>query len=351
MRAPGLRAPGLVLAAALLTYASASSAAPAKRHKPKAAAPAPAPAGSPAPEETRNFEETPAANADPKPTEEAPIPPPPQAEPKPAGKTVPPSGDEPPAAVGDDATGRRERLRLAAGRTEVGVLVSMDVASRHFTYSDPLGRVLAPYQLSIAPMASFGLEAYPLASTNVPVLRDVGFRGRLSHAFGLGSKTPDGAKIATNWTRFGGELVARLLFPGPHALELDVLAGADASYFNMSTASQVAAVLPAARTVSVRLGLDGKLLVAGRFSLLLGGAYLAVTSPGAIYGQFRGSHVAGVDGDLGAALGLLPGFEALLTGRYTRYFASFKPNVGDSYVAGGALDQQLQFGLGVRYAH
>jgi hypothetical protein len=229
--------------------------------------------------------------------------------------------------------------------------VSADAASRHFTYSDPVGRVLAPYRLTIAPMASFGLEAYPLASTNVPVLRDVGFRGRFSRAFALDSKTPDGAKIETNWTRFSGELVLRALVPGPHALEVAVLVGGDASYFNMSTKSQVAAVLPAARTVSVRLGVDARLLVAGRFSLLLGGAYLAVTSPGEIYEHFRANHVAGVDGDLGAALGLLPGFEARLTSRYTRYFSSFKPRVGDAYVAGGALDQQLQFGLGVRYAH
>jgi len=42
---------------------------------------------------------------------------------------------------------------------------------------------------------------------------------------------------------------------------------------------------------------------------------------------------------------------AVLTGRYTRYFATFHPEVGDPYVAGGALDEQLQVSLGVRYAH
>ena len=36
---------------------------------------------------------------------------------------------------------------------------------------------------------------------------------------------------------------------------------------------------------------------------------------------------------------------------YTRYVAAFKPVIGDQIVAGGALDEQLQFGLGVRYAH
>ena len=38
-------------------------------------------------------------------------------------------------------------------------------------------------------------------------------------------------------------------------------------------------------------------------------------------------------------------------GRYTRYFASFDPEVGDAAVAGGALDQQMQMGVALRYAH
>jgi len=97
--------------------------------------------------------------------------------------------------------------------------------------------------------------------------------------------------------------------------------------------------------------LDGRLLLAGRFSAILGIAYLAVTSPGEIYERFRDSHVSGIDGDLGFALAIVPGLEARLGGRYTRYFASFEPKVGDPYVAGGALDEQLQVGLGVRYAH
>ena len=298
-RTPGAR--GLLLAAALVTCSSALFAAPAKRHKGKVAAAA---KDTPALDETSAKTEEKPVEPQPTPVEEAPPkvePPPPQVEqPKPELKAVIKTDDEPSSGTEDDAVGRRERLRLAAGRTEVGVSVSADAGSRHFTYSDPVGRVLAPYRLSLAPMASFGLEAYPLASTNVPVLRDLGLRGRFSHAFALDSKTPDGGKITTNWTRFSGELVERVLVPGPHALELDVFVGGDASYFNMSTRSQVGAVLPAARTIAVRMGLDARLLLAGRFSLMLGGAYLAVTSPGAIYDRFRDAHVAGVDADFGA---------------------------------------------------
>ena len=250
-----------------------------------------------------------------------------------------------------ETLGRREAARMAAGRIAVAVSAGADVASRQFKYSDPVGPLPVTYLLPFAPMASFGLETYPWASSNVPVLRDLGFRGRISQGFALSSETPQGVTIDTSWTRFGGEVRQRFLVPGPHPTELGVYVGADASYFGMKTAIPVPALVPAARTTAVRLGFDARLLIAGRFSLLWGAAYLAITSPGEIYDRFRSPSVFGVDGELGAALAIVPGLEARLTARYTRYVASFKPVIGDQIVAGGALDEQLQLGLGIRYAH
>ncbi len=274
------------------------------------------------------------------------------AQPPPAKAEVPSRPSSEPFGSRDvEALSRREAARIAAGRIEVAVSASADIGSRHFTYSDPVGTLPAPYRLPIAPMASFGLETYPLAASNVPLLRDLGFRGRISQGFALGSETPDGVRIETSWTRFAGEIRERILVPGPYTIELGASVGVDASYFGMKTATPLAALLPAARTTAVRLGVDARILLAGRFSLLVGGAYLITISPGEIYDRFRSPSVFGVDGELGAALRIVPGLECRLTGRYTRYVASFKPVIGDQIVAGGALDQQLQFGLGVRYAH
>jgi hypothetical protein len=260
-------------------------------------------------------------------------------------------GAEPLGDADLEALGRREAARMAAGRIELSVSASADVGSRHFEYSDPVGPMPAAYRLPIAPMASLGLEMYPWASSNVRVLRDLGFRGRISQGFALSTQTPQGVKIDTSWTRFGGDVRQRILVPGPHAFELGICVGLDASYFGMETATPVPALLPSARTTAVRLGFDARLLVAGRLSLLLGGAYLITTAPGEIYDRFRSASVYGIDGELGAALRIVPGLEARLMGRYTRYVTTFKPVIGDQIAAGGALDQQLQFGLGVRYAH
>lgn len=247
--------------------------------------------------------------------------------------------------------GRREARRIAAGRIVVAVWAGGGVANRRFSYRDAIGYNLAPYRLPAAPMAVFGIEAYPAASSGIPVLSDLGIRAHVSRGFAFDSSTPQGTKLETDWTRFGGELRQRLLLPGRHAAELAVLVGADASYFGMTASAPVPALLPAARTVSLRFGLDARLRVAWRLSVLGGGAYLLTTSRGEIYEHFRRPRVGGVDADLGFAIDLGSGLDARLAGRYTRYFASFKPRLGDAYVAGGALDEQLQAGLGVRYAH
>jgi hypothetical protein len=365
------------LAAALLAAPPAS----ARHHKHKAKRAAPAAVGSgatqpdegataPAPDPDAGGESAPEPKSPPV------KPQPPRAEPARGGSSrAAATDDDPPAAArklvphppaeteapttalgvsgsGDDIElGRREAARLATGRTEVAVSIGIDVGRRQFTYSDPIGETPRPYLLAAAPLATFGLEIYPLASTLIPVLCDIGFRGRVSRAFALASSTTNGAPLDNSWTRFTGEVRGRVL--AGRTRELGVAAGIDASYFELGTDAgvDVGALVPSARTLSFRLGADGRVRVAGRVSLLAGGAWLAPITRGEIYDRFRRPRVAGIDTELGVAIALTPGAEVRLGGRYTRYFASFDPEVGDAAVAGGALDQQTQMGVALRYAH
>lgn len=353
---------GLCLAAALAVASPNAQAATPRQKKPASSKrKAPAAKHEDEKEPKAVAEETPAPPVE-SPVEAAPSKPAPV---EPVASEASPSKAPPVAAQTDEPThppdappssdeaelGRREAARIAAGRIEVAVWASGGIANRRFSYSDQVGYNLAPYRLPAAPMASFGIEAYPAAASGVPFIRDLGIRAHISRGFAFDSDTPQGVTLETNWTRFGGDLRERLLFPGPHAFELGVLVGADASYFGMSADEPVPALLPAARTIALRFGVDARLHVAWRLSLLAAAGYLLTTSRGEIYEHFRRPHVAGVDGDFGFAVDLGSGFEARLAGRYTRYFASFKPRLGDRYVAGGALDEQLQAGLGVRYAH
>ena len=372
MRERSSFARGLALTAALVTTSPAALSAPPRHKKPAKTAPSKTKVKldeEPAPK----AEEEPVAKPEPEPPKpDEPPPPKPENTALPAAPKKPAAGVDstqpaassvvadaesthartPEPASNDEAKlGRREAARIKSGRIEVAVWAGGGVANRRFTYSDAVGYNLADYRLPAAPMASFGIEAYPAASTDVPVLRDLGIRAHISRGFAFDSDTPQGVTLETSWTRFGGELRERLLMPGPHAFEAGVLVGVDASYFGMTANAPVPALLPAARTVALRFGADAQLLLAWRLSVLAGGAYLLTTSRGEIYDHFHRPRVAGVDADFGFAINLGSGFEARLLGRYTRYFASFKPRIGDQYVAGGALDEQLQGGLGVRYAH
>ena len=362
------------LAAALLAAPSAS----ARRHKHKSKRPAPAAVGSSA-TQPDDGETAPAADPDageeraPEPKSPPVKPQPPRAEPARGGPSrAPATDDDAPAAarklvphppaeteapttalgvygLGDNELGRREAARLATGRVEVAVSIGIDVGRRQFTYSDPIGETPRPYLLAAAPLATFGLELYPLASTLIPVLCDIGFRGRVSRAFALESSTTNGAPLHNSWTRFTGEVRGRVV--AGRTRELGVAAGIDASYFDLGTDADVGALVPSARTLSFRLGADGRVRVAERVSLLAGGAWLAPITRGEIYDRFRRPRVAGIDTELGVAIALTAGSEVRLGGRYTRYFASFDPEVGDAAVAGGALDQQMQMGIALRYAH
>ncbi len=251
MRQSLLFARGLTFAAALVLASPLASAAPARRAKPKTKHLAPAAtdraptapdatdrasgnaAGEPAQSEDDALVKS-EQKASPSASEtKAPLAPlAPDA--SPAADSEASNNDEGSTAADQRALGRREAARIAAGRSEVGVSVSAEVGNRRFKYSDELGSLLRPYKLSIAPDGELGLEAYPLATSDVPVLRDLGFRGRFSRAFGLDSTTPDGDKIETSWTRYSGEVRERLLVPARHPLEFGAFFGADASYFVMS---------------------------------------------------------------------------------------------------------------------
>ncbi|HVY26673.1 MAG TPA: hypothetical protein VHB79_08970 [Polyangiaceae bacterium] len=366
MKERPLKACGLILATALVTAPHAALATSPKHKKATRAAPAekvkksdkvelddtPAPAAE-EPQPIANEAPPPAAAPPTAAAHDTPAPTPPRetAATAEVEAASPPPSQQEPLSDTEAELGRREARRIAAGRIGVGVWLVGGVANRRFTYSDAVGDNLANYRLPAAPMATFGLEAYPAASTDIPVLRDLGVRAHVSRGFAFDSDTPQGVTIETSWTRFGGELRERLLLPGPHAFELGVLLGADASWFGMTAKAPVPALLPAARTVALRFGLDARLLLGWRLSVLAGGGYLYTTSRGDIYEHFRKPRVQGLDADFGFAVRLEAGLELVLLGRYTRYFASFRPVLGDRYVAGGALDEQLQAGIGARYAH
>lgn len=193
-------------------------------------------------------------------------------------------------------------------------------------------------------------EAYPLAGTAIPVLRDLGVVASYARAVGLQSATKTGAPIGTTWERFAVGLRFRLRTGGTRAPILGLSGKFGLTGFDYDAPADLARELPAVSYEYLRAGLDARIPI-WRLALLVDAGYLGALSAGTVYDRFRGAKIGGIDLGVGLAVVIAAGFEARAGATYTRYFSAFSPVPGDSYVAGGALDEFLGLHVGAAYAY
>jgi hypothetical protein len=74
-----------------------------------------------------------------------------------------------------------------------------------------------------------------------------------------------------------------------------------------------------------------------------------VLSTGYISDLFPKASKGGIDASAGVAYLLAPSWEASLELGYTRFFYTLNPAPGDTYVAGGALDEMGKLSVGATY--
>jgi hypothetical protein len=104
--------------------------------------------------------------------------------------------------------------------------------------------------------------------------------------------------------------------------------------------------VPSVRYKYVRGAIDARFPF-NAFSLTVGLGGMYVMSGGEFSDRFPHASIAGVDGTATGAYAFLPWLEARAEVNYTRIFSSAKPERGDSYIAGGALDEYFIFHGGV----
>ncbi|WP_437536513.1 hypothetical protein WME79_16540 [Sorangium sp. So ce726] len=249
---------------------------------------------------------------------------------------------------GDDGDkgGKRKRHdpRSALFSVEVGV----EFAGRWFDYSDPVTQNLRPYDVFGQPGLSVSGEVYPLASTDIPVLKGLGITAGYMQAFGLNSAIGDGDPISTTYQRINLGLRERLSI-GESSV-LGISAGLRLLTFEVDAAEALARTVPNVSYTLVRAGLDARVPV-GPVALALGADYLFPLSSGPVYDRFAGASVQGIGAMAGVLVPVTTGVEARLLIEYARFFSSFEPAVGDAYVAGGAIDQYLGVRLAGAYVY
>jgi hypothetical protein len=277
--------------------------------------------------------------------------------PRPSTPTAGPAPSPEPVAVsptvgvlGSPAEPDRVTKAAPSGGTPnlLSVEAAMGAGTRHFSYVDRITPSLRPYALDAAPLATVSGAVYPLASSPVAVVRDLGVTGDYSRAFALASEDSTGAHVATTWQSFDVGVTERI--PLTRALLANLSAGYGGNDFQFTqNLAGGAAALPSVAYRFFRFGGDLRARFLSAFSAYGGGSYLYVLSSGYTADLFPRESVGGVEGHLGATYSLGKSWEVSLSASYTRMFYSFNPLVGDTSVAGGALDEQTRLLAGFSY--
>ncbi|WP_434047339.1 MULTISPECIES: hypothetical protein [Sorangium] len=245
-----------------------------------------------------------------------------------------------------DRGGKRKRndVNSALFSVELGV----EFIGRWFDYSDPRTNNLRPYSVFGQPALSIAGEVYPLASTDIAVLKGLGITAGYARALGLNSAVGDGDPISTTYERINLGLRERLSIG--EASQLGISAGLRFLTFDIEAPADLARTVPNVSYTLFRAGLDGRFPV-GPVALALGAEYLMPLSSGSVYERFTGASVQGIGAMAGLMIPVATGIEARVLVEYARFFSSFQPEQGDPYIAGGAIDQYLGLRLAGAYVY
>jgi hypothetical protein len=267
-------------------------------------------------------------------------------------------GDDDEEDDDDDDGGDSEFEPNRPGSELFSVGVGVEFGGRFFDYNDvPDGfDNLRPYDVFGVPGLLLTGEIYPAATLDITVLSDIGLAVSFMQAFGLSSQTDDEAlQFSNTYNRFTGGLRYRFRIGDKDDNPIVLGAAGDFGFLNFTFEPDNEASVTNADEVGtvkylfLRGGLDARIPLVDWFALTPRFAYIGPLSGGDAYDRVNGSSVGGLDLELMLAFMVGAGFEVRTGLEYIRYFASFDPQVGDTFVAGGALDQYVLLRAGAAY--
>ena len=234
--------------------------------------------------------------------------------------------------------------------------VGVEFGGRFFDYNDAVFDNLRPYDVFGVPGLHVMGEVYPLAPFDIIVASDIGLTVSFMQAFGLSSQTDDESlQFSNNYNRFTAGLRYRFRIGDKDDHPFVIGIEGKFGFLNFSFDPENEASVENDDEVAdvsylfIRPGIDARLPIVDWFALMPAFGYVAPLKKGDAYDRVNGASVHGLDMELMLAFVIGLGFEARTGVGYTRYFASFDPQVGDTFVAGGALDQYLMLRAGAAY--
>ena len=266
---------------------------------------------------------------------------------------LPDAATEPEAAAREtkDAAPKSARTPHLPSTSIFSIAVAYELGGRHVTFQDAVTTNIRPYDILPASMIALAGEVYPAAPTGIQVLRDIGLTGRFSMALALSSSTKGGTEeIENTWIRGRGGLKWRFVPGSEEGPVLAVSGEFGLDQFTFEDAGPLAGEVPSVEYTYLRAGGEVR-IPAGPVAFELGGGYRGLLGVGETGARFRASSAFAFDALVGFLVRLPAGFEVRLSGDYTRVFYAFAPELGDEYVAGGAVDEMLGARLGMAYVY
>lgn len=270
----------------------------------------------------------------------------PPAKTTPATTTPPPPRTAAPSPAAATAT-TREPATIEAAATVVEphelphelVELALDggIGARRLQYTQAITNNLPTYSVAAVPWLGFRGALFPFARTSVPVLRDVGLYGDFGHSLYQQSVVAGSTqRLDAAWTSYDAGVRARVPLPRRAAVGLAFGYGGVSFLFQQN--GQLVGDTPSVDYRYLRPAVDARLSL-GPVTFWADFGYRALLSAGYVASHFPHASVGGVDLGAGVSVSLPRHFALSLSGQYQRYFYDLKPQPGDPYVAGGALDE------------
>jgi hypothetical protein len=236
---------------------------------------------------------------------------------------------------------------VPSGRAWLDFELGMGGYNRSLSFNQNLTPSLLSYTLGVGPIAVANVVMYPLDPLTGGLLGNIGLEAEIQQGFAISSTLVNNG-VSTTYKNvvhdYAGGGRYRFTFGAANDVYLSVTGGEDAFTF---TGRSPASVLMIPDTIYhyVRPGLGLHLGLGGGLSVALAGGYRVVLNhAGAQFQQFfPRSTVAGADAELQARYALSQMFEVRAGLEWRRYWFAINPRPGDTYVAGGAVDQSFAF--------
>ncbi len=231
----------------------------------------------------------------------------------------------------------------------IDAAAGLELGVRDLHYNDRVTTNLRSYTVVGAPLAAAAIDVAPFAGFASDALRGFGLVGSYATSIGLSTGAGSG-NLPTTWSRFSAGPRFRLGIGEDPVVSVGGSLTYGGESFSFSRASgPLPTGLPAVDYRDVRPALEARVRL-GRISLRAEAGYDHLLSTGDVGARMQGTSAAGVDAGLSASVALGLGFEARLGAEYRRYFYAFHPAPGDTFVAGGAVDQMACLRAGLAWA-